>query len=436
VAQVSIGGEQKPAVRIQVDPAKLAAAGLTLEDMRGVVSLATTNAAKGTLNGAQQSFTIAANDQLSHAAEYDNVVLAYRNGAPIRVSDVGSAMDGPENTNIAAWSGTNRSVLLIVSKQPGANVIDTVDQIKASLPRINSAIPAGLKIETILDRTQTIRASVADVQFTLALTCALVVLVILLFLRNLVATIIPSVAVPLSLLGAVALMYPLGFSLDNLSLMALTISVGFIADDAIVVVENIYRHLEGDKSRVEAALQGAREIGFTVFSISVSLVAVFIPLLFMGGNPGHRGLHGRVFDANAHALFALYASGIGASRPHPARHRMGLQMHNRNLSAIARYGPALPSRDPGGVLHHAGGDRRAGCRNSEGLFSDTGHRSHHRTFASRAGRFAGQDAAVAAGAGRDCRSRSRRSVLRIGYWRRRCANSQHRAILHPAQTDW
>jgi hydrophobe/amphiphile efflux-1 (HAE1) family protein len=286
VAQVSIGGEQKPAIRIQVDPAKLAAAGLTLEDLRGVVLQATSDAAKGTLNGAQQSFTIAANDQLTHAADYNNVVLAYRNGAPIRVADVGTAVEGPENTNIAAWSGTNRSVLLIVSKQPGANVIDTVDQIKASLPRINAAIPAGIKIETILDRTQTIRASVADVEFTLLLTCGLVVLVILLFLRNFMATIIPSVAVPLSLLGAVALMYLMGFSLDNLSLMALTISVGFIADDAIVVVENIYRHLEEGKSRMEAALQGAREIGFTIFSISLSLVAVFIPLLLMGGIVG------------------------------------------------------------------------------------------------------------------------------------------------------
>jgi hydrophobe/amphiphile efflux-1 (HAE1) family protein len=286
VAQVDIGGQQKPAVRIQIDPAKLATAGLTLEDLRGVVSLATADAAKGTLNGAQQSFTIVANDQLTRAADYDNVILAYRNGAPIRVSDVGSAIDGPENTNIAAWSGANRSVLLIVSKQPGANVIDTVDQIKAALPRIQSAIPAGITIETILDRTQTIRASVTDVEFTLVLTCTLVVLVIFLFLRNLVATIIPSLVVPLSLLGAVAVMYPLGFSLDNLSLMALTIAVGFVADDAIVVVENIYRHLEAGKSSIEAALQGSREIGFTVFSISVSLVAVFIPILLMGGIVG------------------------------------------------------------------------------------------------------------------------------------------------------
>ena len=286
VAQVTIGGEQKPAIRVQVDPAKLAATGLTLEDVRGVIVTATSDAAKGNLNGSQQSFTIAANDQLTRAADYNEVILAYRNGAPIRARDVGHAVDGPENVNIAAWENDKPSVLLIVYKQPGANVIDTVGQIKAALPRLGSVIPVGMKVDTILDRTQTIRASVADVEFTLALTCALVVMVILLFLRNLAATIIPSIAVPLSLMGAAAVMYPLGFSVDNLSLMALTISVGFVVDDAIVVVENIYRHVERGAPPLEAALQGSREIGFTVVSISLSLVAVFIPLLLMGGIVG------------------------------------------------------------------------------------------------------------------------------------------------------
>jgi hydrophobe/amphiphile efflux-1 (HAE1) family protein len=286
VAQVTIGGEQKPAIRVQVDPAKLAATGLTLEDVRGVIVTATSDAAKGNLNGSQQSFTIAANDQLIRPADYNEVILAYRNGAPIRVRDVGHAVDGPENVNIAAWENDQPGVLLIVFKQPGANVIDTVRQIKAALPRLGSVIPVGMKVDTILDRTQTIRASVADVEFTLALTCALVVMVILLFLRNLAATIIPSIAVPLSLMGAAAVMYPLGFSVDNLSLMALTISVGFVVDDAIVVVENIYRHVESGASSLEAALKGSREIGFTVVSISLSLVAVFIPLLLMGGIVG------------------------------------------------------------------------------------------------------------------------------------------------------
>lgn len=286
VALVTIGGEQKPAVRIQIDPGKLAATGMTLEDLRGVILNATTDAAKGNLNGAQKSFTIAANDQLTAAAGYDDVILAYRNGAPIRVRDIGKAVDAAENVNIAAWENDKPAVVLVVFKQPGANVIDTVDQIKEALPQLSTVIPADMKVDIIVDRTQTIRASVKDVQFTLMLTIALVVMVIFLFLRNVAATVIPSITVPLSLLGATAIMYLLGFSLDNLSLMALTIAVGFVVDDAIVVVENIYRYVEDGLSATEAALKGAREIGFTVISISLSLVAVFIPLLLMGGIVG------------------------------------------------------------------------------------------------------------------------------------------------------
>jgi hydrophobe/amphiphile efflux-1 (HAE1) family protein len=286
VAQVSIGGEQKPAIRVQVDPAKLQTRGLTLEDVRGVLAVATTNAAKGSINGARQSFTVAANDQIVKAKDYDEVILAYRNGAPIRVRDVGRAIDGPQDVNVAALMGTQPAVILSVFKQPGANVIDTVDQIKAAMPTIASVIPPGMKVDTLVDRTQTIRASVRDVEFTLVLTIGLVVMVIFLFLRNVRATLIPAVTVPLSLLGATAAMYLLGFSLDNLSLMALTIAVGFVVDDAIVVVENIYRHLEAGSPPLQAALKGAREIGFTVLSISISLVAVFIPLLLMGGIVG------------------------------------------------------------------------------------------------------------------------------------------------------
>ncbi len=283
VAQVIIGGEQKPAVRVQVDPAKLQSRGLTLEDVRGVLVNATTNAAKGSINGARQSFTIAANDQLTKADEYNNVILAYRNGAPIRVRDVGHAIAGPQDVNIAALMGSKPAVILMVFKQPGANVIDTVNRIKAAMPTMAAVIPPGMKVDTIVDRTQTIRASVRDVEFTLALTIGLVVMVILLFLRNIRATLIPAATVPLSLLGATALMYLLGFSLDNLSLMAMTIAVGFVVDDAIVVVENIYRHMEAGTPSTPSALKGAREIGFTVLSISISLVAVFIPLLLMGG---------------------------------------------------------------------------------------------------------------------------------------------------------
>jgi hydrophobe/amphiphile efflux-1 (HAE1) family protein len=283
VAQVTIGGEQKPAIRLQVDPAKLSSTGLTLEDVRGAVVVATTNAAKGSVNGAKVGFTIATNDQLTVPEQYDDVIIAYRNGAPIRVRDVGKAVEGPTDRNIAGFQNNRLGVLLIVYKQPGANVVDTVDQIKARLPALTATIPPSINVNTILDRTTTIRASVADVEFTLALTIALVVLVILLFLRNFWATLIPSITVPLALMGSCAAMYLLGFSIDNLSLMALTIAVGFVVDDAIVVVENIYRHVENGEAPLEAALKGSREIGFTVLSISVSLIAVFIPLLLMGG---------------------------------------------------------------------------------------------------------------------------------------------------------
>ena len=283
VAQVIIGGEQKPAVRVQVDPAKLQTRGLTLEDVRGVLAVANSDASKGSINGVRQSFTIAANDQLVKAQDYDNVIIAYRNGAPIRVRDIGQAVAGPQDVNIAALSGDQPAVILLVFKQPGANVIDTVDQIKAAMPGLAAVIPPGMHLDTIVDRTQTIRASVQDVEYTLMLTICLVVMVILLFLRNFWATLIPSITVPLALLGATAVMFLLGFSLDNLSLMALTLAVGFVVDDAIVVVENIYRHVEEGTPALQAALKGASEIGFTVVSISISLIAVFIPLLLMGG---------------------------------------------------------------------------------------------------------------------------------------------------------
>jgi hydrophobe/amphiphile efflux-1 (HAE1) family protein len=280
VAQVAIAGEQKPAIRVQIEPGKLSATGLTLEDVRQALVLTTTTAAKGTLNGDRQSFTIAANDQIMEPGEYDDTIVAYRNGAPVRVRDIGHAIEAPTDTTIAAYENADRAVLLVVFKQPGANVIDTVDTIKARLPSLAAAIPPSVKITTVLDRTITIRASVVDVEFTLALTIGLV---ILMFIRNFWVTMIPTVTVPLALFGSCAVMYLLGFSLDNLSLMALTIAVGFVVDDAIVVVENIFRHVEEGVRPFDAAILGAREIGFTVISISVSLIAVFIPLLLMGG---------------------------------------------------------------------------------------------------------------------------------------------------------
>src|ERR1700734_3261681 len=290
VALVNIGGQQKPSIRVQVDPARLQARGLTLEDVRGVLATATVDAAKGAVNGALQTFTISTNDQLTEPEQYDDVIIGYRAGAPIRVRDVGHAVTGPQDITQSALAslpnGITPGILLLIYKQPGANVISTVDSIQAAMPRLAAIAPQGLKVDTIIDRTQTIRASVKDVEFTLAITIGLVVMVILVFLRNIRATLIPSVTVPLALLGSTALMYVFGFSLDNLSLMALTIAVGFVVDDAIVVVENIYRHLEAGTTPLQSGIKGAREIGFTVISISVSLIAVFIPLLLMGGIVG------------------------------------------------------------------------------------------------------------------------------------------------------
>ena len=286
VAQVSIGGEQKRAVRVQIDPARLAAMGLTLEDVRTMLVNATVNNPKGSIDGDRTAFTIYDNDQLSKASEFDNVVLAYRNGAPVRVKDIGRAIDAPENDREAGWQNGHRGIQLVIFKQPDANVIDTVNSIRAALPRLVASIPPSVHVQTIMDRTLTIRAAVKDVQFTLLLSIALVVMVIFLFLRNAWATIIPSVAVPLALVGTFAVMYLLSYSLDNLSLMALTIAVGFVVDDAIVMLENIYRHVEEGMNPMEAALKGAGEIGFTIVSISFSLIAVFIPLLLMGGIVG------------------------------------------------------------------------------------------------------------------------------------------------------
>ncbi len=283
VAQVSIGGQQKPAVRIQLDPAKLVAKGLSLEDVRTPLSVATVDNPKGTIDGGQRSFTIYTNDQITRSKDWNDIIVAYRGGAALRVRDIGQAVTGPQDTKQAAWADGKRGIFLVIFKQPGANVIETVDRVMAELPTLKASMPPAINIFTLSDRTQTIRAAVHDVQFTLLLTIALVVMVIFIFLRSLWATIIPSITVPLALLGACALMWFAGYSLDNLSLMALTISVGFVVDDAIVMLENITRHIEERAKPLEAALKGASEIGFTIISISLSLVAVLIPLLLMGG---------------------------------------------------------------------------------------------------------------------------------------------------------
>jgi hydrophobe/amphiphile efflux-1 (HAE1) family protein len=286
VSQVLIGGEQKRAVRVQVDPAKLAAMNLTLEDVRGVLVNATVDGPKGTVETPNRAYTVYNNDQLTKGDQYNDVILAWRNGAPVRVRDIGKAIDGPENQYLASWQDGKQGIILIVFKQPGANVIETVDRIKAKLPQLESSIPPSIKISVIMDRTLTIRASLADVQFTLMLSIGLVVMVIFLFLRSFWATVIPSITVPVALICTFAVMYMLNYSLDNLSLMALTIAVGFVVDDAIVMLENIFRHIEDGMKPIDAALKGAGEIGFTIVSISMSLIAVFIPLLLMGGIVG------------------------------------------------------------------------------------------------------------------------------------------------------
>ncbi|MEA2791558.1 MAG: hydrophobic/amphiphilic exporter (mainly bacteria), family, partial [Acetobacteraceae bacterium] len=286
VGLVSIGGEQHPAIRIQFNPAQLAANGLDMEDVRAALTNVSVDQPKGSLYGATRSNTLQTNDQILTPDDWNKQIIAYRNGGPIRVSDVGKAVMAAQDETLMGWVNQHRGVVVAIQRLPGANVISTVEAIKAALPQLEAAIPPTIKVSVISDRTTTIRASVADVQSTLILTIALVVAVIFLFLRSVWATVIPGIAVPISIIGTFGVMYVFGYSLDNLSLMGLSIAVGFVVDDAIVMVENIARHLEMGKTPMQAALDGAGEIGFTILSISVSLVAVFIPLLLMSGMVG------------------------------------------------------------------------------------------------------------------------------------------------------
>jgi hydrophobic/amphiphilic exporter-1 (mainly G- bacteria), HAE1 family len=326
VAQVTIGGQQKPSIRVQVDPAKLVAKGLSLEDVRNQVVITTVDSPKGNIDGEKRAYTIYANDQMLDSKDWNDVIIAYRNGGPLRIRDIGQAVTGPEDAKQAAWANGKRGVFLVVYKQPGANVIDTVDKIKSLLPRLVAAIPPAIKIEIISDRTQTIRAAVEDVQFTLMLTIALVVMVIFIFLRSFWATVIPTVTVPLALLGACALMWVFGYTLDNLSLMALTIAVGFVVDDAIVMLENITRYIEEGEKPMAAAFKGASEIGFTIVSISISLVAVLIPLLLMGG------IIGRLFREFAVTLtMTIFVSMVVSLTLTPMMASRFLRAHSETL---------------------------------------------------------------------------------------------------------
>ena len=282
VGLVSISGGHKPAVRVQANPTALSSYGINLDDLRATLQQATINQAKGSFDGPQQAYQINANDQLLTSKDYSSLVVAYNNGAPVVLSDVARVVDDVENTKLAAWMNKTPAVIVNIQRQPGANTIQVVDRIKQLLPQLKANLPAGIDVSILTDRTTIIRASVEDVQFSLMVTIALVVMAIFLFLRNLRATVIPSVAVPLSLVGTFGVMYLLGFSLNNLTLMALTISTGFVVDDAIVMIENVFRYLEQGETPLNAALKGARQIGFTIISLTVSLIAVLIPLLFMG----------------------------------------------------------------------------------------------------------------------------------------------------------
>jgi multidrug efflux pump len=282
VGLVSVTGGQRPAVRIQANPTALAAYGLSLDDVRTAISSANTNQAKGSFDGPTRASTIDANDQLKSADEYKGMIVAYRNGSPVRLTDVADVIDGAENTRLAAWANQLPAIIVNIQRQPGANVIEVVDRIKKLLPQLQASMPAAVDVTVLTDRTVTVRASVHDVQFELFLAVALVVMVIFLFLRSLSATVIPSVAVPLSLIGTFGVMYLAGFSINNLTLMALTIATGFVVDDAIVMIENIARYIEAGEKPLDAALKGAEQIGFTIISLTISLIAVLIPLLFMG----------------------------------------------------------------------------------------------------------------------------------------------------------
>ena len=286
VGRVLVEGGQRPAVRVQIDPGRLAAYNLSLEDVRSALAKANVDMPKGSFDGVAQALTLGSNDQIPDAAHYPGQVVAWRNGAPVRVQDIGRVVEGVENSRVAGWYDGKPAVIINVQRQPGANIVATVDRVMAKLPELKRAVPVGVQVAVLADRTETIRASVADVEFTLILTVVLVIGVIWVFLRSWRATLIPAVALPLSLVGTFGIMALAGFSLDNLSLMALTISAGFVVDDAIVMIENIVRYVEKGMRPFEAALAGAREIGFTIVSLTVSLVAVFIPLLFMTGIVG------------------------------------------------------------------------------------------------------------------------------------------------------
>jgi multidrug efflux pump len=430
VGLVSISGGQRPAVRIQVNPRALAAHGLNIDDLRTTRGNANVDDPKGGFDGPARASTINDNDQISSPESYGDTVIAYSND-PIFLKDVASVIKAPENTKLAAWANRTPAVILNIQRQPGANVIQVVDNIKHLLPQLTASMPPSVSVAVLTDRTGTIRASVADVEFELLLAIALVVLVIFLFLRNLPATIIPSLSVPLSLIGTLAVMYLLGFSLDNLSLMALTISTGFVVDDAIVMIENIARYVEAGESPMNAALKGSGQIGFTIISLTVSLVAVLIPLLFMGGVVG-RLFHEFAITLSVTIVISAVVSltlvpmmcarmvppqaGVAAvaGRCHGGA---GVQPDYRPLRPRLEHSSGPPAADAFGCAGHARVDGVALCRAAQGILPGAGHRPDLGHFGRAADCLLSGNGRAPAGVGRCNPEGSRRGQPQLLHWR-------------------
>ena len=437
VGLVSISGGQKPAVRIQLNPAQLQSYGIDVEAVRTALTQASVNAAKGNFDGPKKDYQIDANDQLVTSGDYQDIVIAYRNNAPVLLRDVANVINGVENTKQAAWMNETPAVIVNIQRQPGANTIKVVEGITRLMPQLKATLPAGINVTTLTDLTTGIKSSVSDVEFELMLTIVLVVLVIFIFLRNLPATIIPSVAVPLSIVGTFAAMYALGYSLDNLSLMALTISTGFVVDDAIVMIENISRFLEEGHSPMQAALEGAEQIGFTILSLTVSLIAVLIPLLFMGG------IVGRLFRefavtlavtiiisaAVSLTLTPMMCSRILRHTPESQKGRLYQASERVFERMIAFYGRTLKVVLEYQSGHAAGGGGNAGADDpsvhhySQGIFPGAGYGRHPGDLSGPAKHFVFRHGEEATGSGKDCAAGSSGAKSLILYWSRR--NQHH-----------
>ena len=441
VGLVSISGGQRPAVRIHVNPLALSGVGINLDDLRTTIANLNVNEPKGNFDGPAQSSAINANDQIRDPKDYANAVIAYRNNAPVRLSDVARVEIAPENSRLKAWMNTTPALIVNIQRQPGANVIQVVDSIKKILPSLSQSLPAAITVTPLTDRTITIRASVEDVEFELSLAVGLVVMVIFLFLRNIPATIIPSLSVPLSLIGALAIMYQAGFSLDNLSLMALTIATGFVVDDAIVVIENIARFLEAGDSPYDAAMKGSAQIGFTIISLTVSLIAVLIPLLFMGD------VVGRLFHEFAITLAAtIIISAIVSLTLVPMLCAKLLRPHGRRRRSERR--AVLPGADPvlrrhaprraqssgrhaSGRARHVPAHRLPLRDDPEGVLSHSGHRRHPGRDPGGGGDFVRPDGRPSAGAGESHPRRSgRREPVLLHRRRRLERHAQLRPLPH------